>query len=114
MGKAAFDNQTIDLRGVMRRQFQHGGTAQRSAHQRQRAVIFVLRKPPADKIENNMAIAHHGRCRGAAGGATVTAIINDQKVDAQLIDDGSEFIVISDNFAIAVKKRTFTPVRSTR
>ncbi len=76
MGKAAFDYQSINLSSVMRCQLQYGCTAERSAHQRQRAVIFVLRKPMADKVENNMAIAHHGRYRGVAGGAAVTAIIN--------------------------------------
>ena len=51
-----------------------------------------------------MAVPHHGAHRGGAGGAAIAPVIHREKVDALAGVEGGQFVIISDDLAVAVEE----------
>ena len=70
-GKAALDDESVDICFVRPCELEGRGAAQGTAHDDQGALVAVLLQPLTNKAENDVAVLHHAGNGGRAVGAAV-------------------------------------------
>jgi len=101
--RAAFDNETVDMRLRLLRHLGGAETPQRTAHYYQEPVKTIGGKPRSGLSENYPGIIKHGGDGRCAGAEAITAVIDDEQIHTLFEVERGDVVIISSDFPVSMK-----------